>query len=85
MPERSRKKKPRDVNELAARILAEATGDEATAEEQEPATPEKNAAAVELGRRGGLKGGKARAANLTPEQRSEIARAAASARWKKST
>ena len=33
--------------------------------------------------KGGLKGGKARAAALTPEQRSEIARAAATARWKK--
>jgi hypothetical protein len=39
---------------------------------------------VSLGRRGGLKGGKARAKALTPEQRAEIARAAASARWKKS-
>ena len=44
---------------------------------------EKDAAAVELGRRGGLKGGKARAQKLTPEQRSEIARKAAAARWNK--
>ena len=44
---------------------------------------EKNPAAVELGRRGGLKGGKARAAKLTPEQRSESARKAAKARWAK--
>lgn len=80
MPERSRKKKPRDVNELAARILAEATDDEA-APEPAPEKPEKNAAAVELGRRGGLKGGKARADKMTPEQRSEIARRAARARW----
>lgn len=43
--------------------------------------PEKNQAAVALGRLGGLKGGKARAAKLTPEQRSEIARRAAKARW----
>lgn len=43
--------------------------------------PEKNQAAVALGRLGGLKGGKARAAKLTPEQRSEIARKAAKARW----
>lgn len=41
----------------------------------------KNAAAVVLGRLGGLKGGPARAAKLTPEQRSEIARKAARARW----
>ena len=41
----------------------------------------KNPAAVALGRRGGLKGGKARAAKLTPAQRSEIARLAANSRW----
>ena len=44
---------------------------------------EKNPAAVELGRLGGLKGGKARAAKLTPEERSESARKAAKARWEK--
>ena len=44
---------------------------------------EKNPAAVELGRLGGLKGGKARAEKLTPEQRKEIARKAAKARWEK--
>lgn len=44
---------------------------------------EKNPAAVELGRLGGLKGGKARAAKLTKEERSEIARKAARARWAK--
>ena len=43
---------------------------------------EKNPAAVELGRLGGLRGGPARAAKLTPEQRSDIARKAARARWK---
>jgi hypothetical protein len=41
----------------------------------------KDPAAVELGRRGGLKGGKARAEKLTAKQRSEIARKAARARW----
>jgi hypothetical protein len=45
--------------------------------------PEKNKAAQELGRLGGLKGGKARAAKLTEEQRSEIAKKAAQARWAK--
>ncbi len=44
---------------------------------------EKNPAAVELGRRGGLKGGKARAAKMTKEERSESARKAAKARWAK--
>ena len=46
-------------------------------------TEKKNPAAVELGRRGGLKGGKARAAKMTPEERSESARKAAKARWAK--
>jgi hypothetical protein len=45
----------------------------------------KNAAAVELGQRGGLKGGKARANALTPEQRAEAARLAAQARWRRKT
>ena len=44
---------------------------------------EKNPAAVELGRRGGKKGGPARAAKMTPEERSESARKAAKARWAK--
>ncbi len=71
MPKRS-SKKPRDVNALAASIVAEATRDPDEG---------KDPAAVSLGRRGGLKGGKARAARLTPEQRSEIAKKAAVARW----
>lgn len=47
----------------------------------ESTKPEKNKAAQELGRLGGLKGGKARAEKLTPERRSEIAKKAAAARW----
>jgi hypothetical protein len=43
----------------------------------------KNAAAVALGRKGGQKGGPARAAKLTPQQRSESARKAVQARWAK--
>jgi hypothetical protein len=73
MPERSRKR--RDVNELAKCIVDQATS--------EPAKDERNPAAVALGRLGGLKGGKARANTLTPEQRSEIAKKAAQARWGK--
>jgi hypothetical protein len=46
-------------------------------------TRKKNPAAVALGARGGKKGGKARMAQLTPEQRSELARKAVLARWKK--
>jgi hypothetical protein len=48
-----------------------------------PPPVEKNPAAVALGKLGGAKGGAARAAKLTKEQRSEIAKKAAAARWKK--
>jgi hypothetical protein len=41
----------------------------------------KDPAAVALGKKGGLKGGAARAASMTPEQRAEIAKKAAKARW----
>jgi len=78
MPDRSRKR-PIDVNELAKQLVGEATGD------IEPVEPDagKDPAAVALGRKGGLKGGKARAANMTPEQRTEAARLAARKRWGK--
>jgi hypothetical protein len=72
------KKKPRDLNKLAASIVSEATG-ELPIENKPP----KNQAAVELGRLGGLKGGKARAAKLSTKRRKEIARKAAQARWEK--
>jgi hypothetical protein len=49
-----------------------------------PPEPEKDASRVEAGRKGGLKGGKSRANNLTPEQRKKIARKAAKERWRKS-
>ncbi len=70
-------KRPRDVNSLARQIVDEATGEHTP----EPESDGKDPAAVALGRKGGLKGGKARAEKLTPEQRSEIARRAAKARW----
>ena len=76
MPDRSRKR-PRDVNELALQIVHEATGG------APPPDEGKDPAAVALGRKGGLKGGKARAAKLTPEQRSQAARKAAAVRWGK--
>lgn len=78
MPERS-KKRPRDPNEMAKSIVEEATGPT----EPQPEEPAKDPAAVELGRRGGLKGGKARAAKLSAKKRSQIARKAAAARWSK--
>jgi hypothetical protein len=76
MPDRS-SKRPRDVNELGAWIVDAATSDEPAPDPDEGKDP----AAVALGRKGGLKGGKARAAKMTPEQRSEAARKAANARW----
>ena len=81
MPERSRKR-PRDINELGHFIVDAATGNAPP----EPDPDEgKDPAAVALGRKGGLKGGPARRASLTPEQRSEAARKAAQARWSKRT
>jgi hypothetical protein len=67
-----------DLSQLGKRILDEATGD---APKTKPPA-QKNAAAVELGSLGGKKGGAARSAKLTAEQRSEIAKKAAAGRWK---
>ena len=75
----NRPKRPRDPNELAFAMVQLATG-----QRTDPEPPKKNAAAVELGRLGGLKGGKARKAKLSPKRRSEIARKAVRARWAKS-
>lgn len=76
MPDRSRKR-PADLNRLAASIVADATD-----EDKPDPDAGKDPAAVSLGRRGGLKGGKGRAEKLTPEQRSEIAKKAAESRWR---
>ena len=78
MPKRSRTE---DANETAFRVVHESVD-----KHDEPAPPKKrpkrkNPAAVALGRKGGLKGGKARAEKLTPEQRAASARKAAKARW----
>lgn len=78
MPERSRKRRPTDLNSLAASIVRDATDEDKVDESVDDG---KDPAAVALGRRGGLKGGRARADKLTPEQRSEIARKAAATRW----
>jgi hypothetical protein len=76
--DKPKKKRPRDINQLAASIVGDATGN---APPEEPSA--KNPAAVALGRLGGLKGGKARAESLTAKKRSEIAKKAAKARWTK--
>lgn len=75
-----RLKRPRDPVELGKLIGDILTGqveDSAPA----PAGEGKNPAAVALGRLGGLKGGKARAAKLTPKQREEMSRKAVKMRW----
>ncbi len=78
-----KKKRDHDFSVTAYRIVQEATG-QVESKETEPEVFEgKNPHAVALGRLGGLKGGKVRAEKLTPEQRKEIARVAAKARWKK--
>ncbi len=78
MPKRSRKQ-AEDFAETAFRVFQETIGERKPIQ---PA-PEKDPAAVALGRRGGLKGGKARAAKLSSEERVESARKAAQARWAK--
>jgi hypothetical protein len=75
-------KRPRDPAQLAKLMIDIASG-EVEDRELTPDLGGKDAAAVELGRKGGLKGGKARAASLSPEQRSAIAKKAASKRWDK--
>ena len=82
------KKRDHDFAVTAFRVVQETTGQkEAPVEpaEPEPTLGEKNPNAVALGRLGGKKGGKARAAKLTPEQRREIAKKAAAGRWSKRT
>lgn len=79
MPERSRKR-PVDLNSLAASIVADATDED----KPEPAEDTRDPSAVALGRKGGLKGGRARADKLTAEQRSDSAKMAADARWARS-
>lgn len=78
MQETALANRPTDPNQLAKQIIGIATG-----EEPDTDAPVKDPAAVALGRRGGLKGGKARADSLTSEQRSEIAKKAAAKRWGK--
>jgi hypothetical protein len=71
MPKRS---STPDLNQIAARIVEQTTSEPSVA---------KNPAAVELGRLGGLKGGKARAEKLSAKRRKQIAQKAAEIRWSK--
>jgi hypothetical protein len=80
MPNRSSKRGqgPKDFNQIAFEVVQKAIG---AIPKEEPPDPNKNAAAVTLGRLGGLKGGAARKAALSPERRKAIAKKAAEARW----
>ena len=81
MPARARKKRPRDMNQLAYQIVQEATGQ---AQPEPPKPPDtRNPHAVAMAALGASKGGKARAAALSARQRSSSARKAVLARWRK--
>lgn len=73
---RPKRKRPIDANQLAHSVISDVIR-----LSEKPQKNEKNPAAVALGRLGGLKGGKARAEKLSPEQRTAIAKRAAAARW----
>ena len=81
MQKRSSIKK--DINQLTKSVVDVVTGNPITEDISPIAEKEKNPAAVALGRLGGLKGGKARAEKLSAERKTEIARKASQARWKK--
>jgi hypothetical protein len=84
MPKRSSKpKRPRDPNQLGKLIVALSLGEAEEAPPPPAADTGKDPAAVALGRKGGLKGGKARAEALTPAKRRAIAKKAAQKRWGK--
>lgn len=70
--------RPRDPTQLAKMVVDIATG-----EIQDDAAESDENPMAQLGRAGGLRGGRARAERLSPEQRAEIARQAAAARWRK--
>ena len=82
MPKRSSKTPAKDINQLAASIVGQAISEDVERPQLLPNG--RNAAAVALGRLGGLKGGKARAANLSARKRRQIAVKAAMTRWNKS-
>ncbi len=79
-------KRPRDPNALAYQVMLESTGQADKFEpgkQAKPIDPSKNPNAVALGRLGGLKGGPARAAAMSPKKRSAVAKKAATTRWEK--
>lgn len=77
-PKKPTRKRPTDLNQIAASIIAQVT-------EAAESDAEKSPAAVALGRLGGLKGGKIRSAKLSKKVRTEIARKATKSRWARKT
>ena len=87
MPSRSSKPKregtAHDFTTIARRVVEQAIGEKLDGSPLPDKDEGKNPAAVALGRLGGAKGGKARAASLSPAKRKQIAKKAAAARWQK--
>jgi len=81
MPKRSSTEP--DLNQIAASIVAQSTGQPLPVIQAKLEKPKKNPAAVALGRLGGLKGGRARAESLSKRRKREIAKKAATIRWSK--
>jgi len=76
----AKNKRPTDINQRAKSIVDIATGEVTESNEEKDLI---KAAASAMGRKGGLKGGNARAKALSSKRRSEIAKKAAKARWHK--
>jgi hypothetical protein len=81
MPKRSSTKNPTNINQLVKWITEQATSENQEILTEENLTPEQMAARI-LGRKGGLKGGRARAKSLSAIKRKQIAKKAALARWR---
>jgi len=77
----AKKGKSSDVNVTAFEILKAVTGESSENPTKKKNAPQKNPAAVALGRLGGLRGGKARAESLSKKERTQIAKKAAQIRW----
>jgi hypothetical protein len=78
-PQTPKRRRPHQANQLSKPIVDIATGE---IDEREPTPEEQGKDPCGLGNRGDLKGGKARAASMTPARRAQIA-TAAKARWNK--
>ena len=84
MPTRPGRSKDHDFAVIARNVVEQAIGEKLDGSPLPDPNKGKNPKAVAAGRLAGLKGGAARAAKLTADQRADIARVAARSRWKKS-